>query len=167
MLDRSDEGLTVRAGVTSMSRNSGVISAYSAGSEWQEVGGVARPVYDIFEQETLDGVLFSSHGRLALRHDPAREHALGRPHYVVFRLFDFMFFTTRNLDMRYRFGAVRWSGCEWVRCEVEGLDDVTIGFDDEMTYFPGPVVVDDRLLVFYGGNGFGKAGLGVGEVTVA
>jgi hypothetical protein len=166
ILDRSDEGLMVRAGISSVRYAGRVRSAYSAGNEWRNVGGTLRPVYDIYEQETPDGLSFSAEGACILRHDPKREHALGRPHYVCAGDETLLFFTTRDLTMRYRFGAAYERDGGWNRCRIHGLDATTHGFDDGMTYFPAPLTADGRLLIFYSGNGYGQAGLGVGEMVV-
>ena len=165
VLDRADEGLHVRAGLSTVRVGSTLMSAYSAGSTWLTIDGVSRPVYDVYMQHPSSPVHFDSSGLVVLRHEPPGEHALGRPQLILRGGEVIVLFTTRTTDMRYRFGAARASRSGmWSRVAIDGLEDTIAGFDDEMTYFPGPVMVDDRLLVFYSGNGFGRTGLGVGEI---
>ena len=79
VLDRSDEGLMVRAGQSVLLEENIFKTVYSAGSGWAEVGGKKRPIYDVYYQESVDGFSYKKNGSLIIKHNPKFEHGLGRP----------------------------------------------------------------------------------------
>ena len=165
ILDRADEGLCVRAGQSVLQSEAGFLTAYAAGSAWVETGGKARPCYDVYYQMSPDGITYAKRGECIIRHDPHVEHALGRPQLIAIRDQLFVYYTRRVLGMKYFMGCARQTaGGQWRR------EDATIGFahsvsdfDSDMIYFPSVIHVParDHYLLFYGGNDFGRAGLGV------
>jgi len=165
VLDRADEGLYVRAGLSVLLENGIFHSVYSAGSSWMETGGKQRPCYDVYYQMSKDGIMYSPHGRCILTHDPQVEHGLGRPQVVRIRGQRFVYHTRRVLGMKYYMGCAREDeDGHWKReDDIIGFAHTTSDFDSEMIYFPSVVYVpeSDRYLLFYSGNDFGKAGLGV------
>lgn len=168
VLDRSDEGLCVRAGQSVLPENGTFPTVYSAGSDWVETGGKSRPCYDVFYQNSPDGLFYEKAGKCIVRHDPQVEHGLGRPQLVRLDGQRYVFFTRRVLGMKYFSGCARESIAtgEWERCDEEiDLIHSKSGFDSEMIYFPSVIQVKrtGRIFLFYSGNDFGKGGLGVAE----
>lgn len=164
VLDRADEGLCVRAGLSVIpARDGGCLGWYSAGSTWEQVGGRDRPVYDVVQSRSPDGVTWPRAGRWILRHDPAVEHALGRPYALACEDGIRVFYTRRLRSMRYGLGcAVSSDGETWTRVDdAMGIDHGPEAWDDEMVYFPAPVRTDTDVFLFYSGNDFGRDGLGV------
>jgi hypothetical protein len=167
VLDRADEGLYVRAGQSILPEHGIFPTVYSAGSEWIETGGKLRPCYDVYYQESRDGLSYQPRGSCIVRHDPAVEHGLGRPQLVRLDGRRYVFYTRRILGMKYFLGCARESdGPGWQRCDDEiDLIHSERGFDSDMIYFPSviQVPVTGRVFLFYSGNGFGHGGLGVAE----
>ncbi len=168
ILDRADEGLTVRAGQSILKEENIFKTVYSAGSSWVSVGGKKRPCYDVFYQESFDGVSFKKEGKLIIRHDPAKEHGLGRPQLLKLNDDKYIFYTKRTLDMKYYLGCAKYNKDtnNWKRLDKEiDFSHSLNGFDSEMVYFPSVIQLksNNRIFMFYSGNGFGEMGLGVAE----
>lgn len=168
ILDRADEGLTVRAGLTSIRRKTeskAWLSAYAAGSSFELINGKKRPNYSIFIQNNAPENLKKS-GTLAVSY-LENEHGVGRPYLIEYRDKILLFYTRRMRSFSYLPGIAISTddGHTFGRMDhlLENVSERILGFDDEMQYFPAPLIVDDRLYVFYNGNNFGRHGIGIWE----
>lgn len=168
ILDRADEGLFVRAGLSVCETQGGFECVYSAGSLFSPQGGKLRPSYEVFYQHSQDGISFAKSGTRIVAMDHSIEHGLGRPQLI--RLGDvwYCFYTRRTLDMRYHMGCAysldlkSWTRSDdWLATLVHGQEGE---FDSQMVYFPSVVVAGDRILLFYCGNGYGTDGFGYAEL---
>ena len=168
ILDRADEGLHVRAGQSVVEDHGIFKTCYSAGTGWELIEGQFRPRYDVFYQESLDGITYQKEGTCIVRCDPSVEHGLGRPQIARLGGDYYVFYTRRiKQDMKYQVGcAVLSDGREWRR--IDDWVDLPFGssgeFDSEMVYFPSVVQAGDRAFLFYCGNHFGRDGLGYAEL---
>lgn len=171
ILDRAEEGLFVRAGQSLEIDEFGQFhSVYSSGSSWFKCAGELRPVYDVFYQKSPDGIHLGKNGRKIITADLSIEHGLGRPQIIKLGEFFYIFYTRRIIkDMKYFLGCSRSRDLvNWERTD-NYFDDIKFGasgsFDSEMIYFPGVVKVsENKALLFYSGNYFGKEGMGAMEV---
>ena len=139
---------------------------YSAGSGWVKAGQKQRPVYDVYYQDSADGIVFGNEGVLIASSDRSVEHGLGRPQIVKLNGQYYVFYTRRMLNMKYWLGAVTSSDCVvWERVsQFSGLDLSPTGCDSEMVYFPSVLSTDRGVFLFYSGNGFGRDGFGVARL---
>jgi predicted GH43/DUF377 family glycosyl hydrolase len=168
VLDRADEGLHVRAGQSILVTEGTFKTCYSAGSGWEQVQGQLRPRYDVFYQESSDGITYQKSGTCIVKCDSAIEHGLGRPQIVQLRDRYYVFYTRRILDrMRYTLGCATsadlrsWERIdEWVALPFGTEGD----FDSEMVYFPSVVKTKEHVFLFYCGNHFGRDGLGYAQL---
>lgn len=164
ILDRADEGLFVRSGLTYISDNNDQpISVYAAGSSFEQIHGKLRPNYEIYTQ-SKDPMSLGSIGRkiIAVNNN---EHGIGRPYLAKYENLLLLFYTRRMRDFKYKMGIAFSddNGSNFIRCD-ELLDEsakIRVGLNDEMQYFPAPFVSDDSLFIAYNGNNFGKDGIGV------
>ena len=173
IMDRSDEGLFVRAGqsIEKSCDAAGFHVAYSAGSSWHMCNDELRPVYDVFHQFSKDGIELKTRGTKIVACNLDIEHGLGRPQIIKLGEYFYIFYTRRIIkDMKYFIGAARSKDCQkWER--VDNLfDDVKYGgtgeFDFEMIYFPAAIRTSAHTaLIFYSGNYFGAGGLGAIQVN--
>lgn len=170
ILDRSDEGLFVRAGQSIEKSENGFHIVYSSGSSWHMCSGKPRPVYDIFYQHSLDGIKTNKSGKKIISCNLEIEHGLGRPQIVKIGDYFYCFYTRRIIeDMRYFLGVSRSRDClTWERID-NVFNTIDFGkyseFDSEMIYFPAVVKISDsKVLLFYSGNYFGRDGIGVIEI---
>lgn len=164
VLDRADEGLCVRAGQSVIYENGIFRSVYSAGTDWVMDCGKLRPCYDVFYQESENGISFSNSGTKVLAADRTVEHGLGRPQIFRHKNIYYIIFTRRLYSMKYFFGMARSSDLiTWERIDnqIKGIDFSIGGWDSGMIYFPAILACDGRIYLFYSGNGFGKSGFGV------
>lgn len=170
ILDRSDEGLLVRSGQSILFEDGVYKSVYSVGNHFVDVGGKARPSYDVCYLESRDGIDFGRTGRVIVHHDPSIEHGLGRPQLIRLDGKLFVFYTRRMLDMKYFMGCAISDdeGLTWVKNEslFSEMCHPEAGFDSEMIYFPSVLTVPEsgKTYLFYSGNGFGKTGIGYAEL---
>ncbi|MFP4004169.1 MAG: hypothetical protein ACLFV8_10370, partial [Alphaproteobacteria bacterium] len=140
---------------------------YASGTEWVEIGGKSEEVYRIRHGVSPDGIHWKRENRELLsfrrRHEPTH-----RP--SVIRIGDswHMWFSHRGVeDFRngsdaYRLGYARSDDLEcWTRDDSKaGLDVSDRGWDSRMTAYPCVVRAQDRVLMFYNGDGFGQTGFG-------
>jgi hypothetical protein len=172
ILDRSDEGLYVRAGLTSILVKHGYskfwCSAYAAGSSFEVIKGKERPNYNIFTQFNSPFSLVKK-GTMAVEFN-SNEHGVGRPYLVSHRERILLFYTRRMKDFNYRSGlAISLdNGKSFSRQDylLENLSDKHIGLDDQMQYFPAPILFDNKIYVLYSGNNFGEKGIGIWEIQL-
>lgn len=163
ILDRSEEGLHVRAGQSVIEDGGLFRSCYSAGTGWCLVGDRMRPTYDVFYQESADPRIWKPEGRRILSCDPSVEHGLGRPQLIRMADEYCVFYTRRMIaGMRYHMGMARSPDCRtWTRADESlGLPLADSGFDSEMAYFPAVLRTASSTYLFYSGNGFGYGGMG-------
>lgn len=168
ILDRADEGLSVRAGQSVFCEDGIFHSCYSAGSKWEEVGGKQRPCYDVFYQRSDNSRCFGSHGTCIVACDKTKEHGLGRPQLLKWDGAYLVCYTRRMCDMRYHMGCAVSNDLKHWQREDQWL---AIGhgapgsFDSDMVYFPSLLQTRaGKVYLFYSGNDFGKEGLGVAQL---
>jgi len=169
VLDRKEEGLLVRAGQSVFYENDCFRTVYSAGSHWIRVGGKDRPTYNIYYQESKDGVKYYDNGKAIISADQDIEHGLGRPQIIKLKGYYYVFYTRRILSMKYFFGVAKSKDCiNWERIDnqIEGISHSENDWDSEMVYFPSVVDCGNKIYMFYCGNGFGKTGFGFAEIVL-
>jgi hypothetical protein len=165
VLDRSDEGLTVRAGQSIIYDDNVYKTTYSAGSTYERVGGKLRPCYDVYYQESDNPFTFANAGQLVADSNPKVEHGLGRPQIIKIKDFYYIFYTRRMKNMKYFIGASKSKDCKiWIK-DNQIFSEVfhsKVEFDSEMIYFPSVVFnpIMNKFLLFYCGNNFGETGIG-------
>lgn len=138
---------------------------YVAGNSWTEIDGKSMPVYDIRYAESEDGIHWPEEGEVQIAISDPDEHGFGRPCVIAkpgggYR----MFYSVRRRSFgAYRLGyAESEDGRVWQRMDHSLNLDVSLdGFDSEAIMYAAPLVVGDRLYVFYNGNGFGRDGMAV------
>lgn len=168
VMGRADEGTFTRSGISVLFQNNVFRAVYSAGNGWVEVAGKQRPTYEVFYQESEDGLCFADRGKRIVAYERRTEHGLGRPQLVAIDGVDYVFYTRRTLDYRrYGMGIARSKGpSSWERVDAL-LSGITHGpegaFDSHMVYFPCFLDTGRRRFLFYSGNGYGKEGLGYAE----
>ncbi len=166
ILDRADEGLSVRAGQSVLHEDGVYRTVYSAGSGWVDVGGKQRPTYDVYYQDSPDGITYARKGRCLVGCDPEVEHGLGRPQIIRNGDRYLVFYTRRMTSMRYHLGCAWSRDCrDWTRIDDQvGIAHSESGWDSEMVYFPSVLSSPDRTYLFYNGNDFGRTGFGFAEL---
>jgi hypothetical protein len=135
---------------------------YGAGDAFIDGRDTTRPVYDIRYMESPDGISFPDQGRVVVPLGDG-EHRVGRPYVVEGGPGYQMFFGGATDERGYRLAfADSADGLEWKRRDQEiGLDPSPGGFDSAMIGYPAVVDVGPKRYVFYNGDDYGRAGVGV------
>jgi predicted GH43/DUF377 family glycosyl hydrolase len=167
VLDRSDEGLYIRAIHTVLYEDNVWKAWYAAGRSWQLLDGWPYPSYEIRYAESSDGIHFSSEGVLCLA-PQGEEYRIGRPR--VFREGDSygMFFTKGDHAGSYlSCYASSNDGQSWHRDDAAiGICPSREGWDSRALCYATPLDVGEKRYLFYNGNDMGRDGFGYAERKV-
>jgi hypothetical protein len=135
---------------------------YIGGSGWiPSAGGKMLPSYSLRHMESGDGLTWSGPSVECLTPDFPDEIGFGRPFIIRDEATYRMWLPIRSRS-GYRIGyATSPDGLRWERQrEAPGIECSLAGWDSEMVTYPVIVRVDDRWIMFYNGNGYGRTGVG-------
>ena len=169
VLDRADEGLYTRAGLSTVFHRGKFKCCYSTGSSWHMVANKNRPVYEVSYIESRDGINFKKYGEVIIPVNLKNEHGLGRPQITELLNELFVFYTVRTLNFKYFIGCAIHDkdNNKWVRID-NWLSSINHGkegeFDSNMVYFPSIIDTGKKVFMFYSGNDFGRGGLGFAQL---
>jgi hypothetical protein len=166
VLDRAEEGTTIRA-LHTIRREGGVWKAwYAIGSGWEIIEDVPYPQYRIAYIESEDGVRFPKVGQVAVE-PVGDEYRIGRPRVVAGGEGYRMLYTVGTLRKTYLPGyATSTDGVHWARRD----GDVGIApsggdaWDSRHLSYLAPIEVNGRTLAFHNGNDMGYNGFGVAVI---
>jgi len=144
---------------------------YISGLKWIEVNGYREPVYAIKYATSSDGVSWERPSALCVPQNHPDE-AFSHPSVLhTDRGYEMWYCYRDSHNYRaggsggYRIGyAHSQDGITWTRADdVGGMGVSDDSWDNEMVCYPFVLEVDGRRLMFYNGNNFGAAGIGVAE----
>ena len=163
IMDRSDNGLYIRAIHTIRKEYGRYRAWYAAGDGWEYLNGIPYPQYAIYCLESVDGLTFEKVGALCLPADAScGEYRIGRPR--VYKVDDgyIMLYTYGTVKGEYLAGmAVSRDGQSWERRDhALGLAPSLEGWDSRHVIYPSLVVAGERRYVIYNGNHMGRDGFG-------
>jgi hypothetical protein len=166
VLDRSDEGLYIRAIHTALQVDGRWRIWYAAGSGWSMINGQPYPQYHVCTSDSDDGITFESRGTPCIR-GVGSEYRLGRPRVWKAQNRYHMLFTFGTLEGSYLPGyASSVDGVNWIRSDSDaGLAPSEDGWDSRTLCYASPIDVGERTYVIYNGNDMGKAGFGCAVLT--
>jgi hypothetical protein len=166
ILDRSDEGVFIRAIHTVLPDKNSWKAWYAAGCGWSLIDGIPYPQYDIKYIESKDGFRFESVGTNCIQLS-GNEYRIGRPR--VFRkdgLYH-MLYTRGTLNQDYLPGYAQSSdGISWLRKDNEvGITLSEKGWDCRHICYPTVLRYKEKVYLFYNGNNMGRSGFGYAELA--
>ena len=163
VLDRSDSEPLIRGGCCVLQRGGRWEMWYAAGSRFIDVGGKARPTYELRHLVSDDGIGWGDTGELCMTFASEDEYGFGRPFVVEDGGRLRMWYTIRTASKGVRLGyAESDEGRVWKRMDDQaGLDVAVDGWDSEMVGFACVQETRHGTYLFYNGNGFGETGFGV------
>ncbi len=140
---------------------------YVSGLRWVQIDGRLEPVYGIKYGESDDGIHWRRPGDLVIPQRHPNE-AIARPTVIEVGGAYHMWYCFRDsVDFRdgagsYRIGyAFSPNGREWQRADhLAGIDRSAEGWDSTMLCYPYLLGTQNRIYLFYNGNGFGQTGFG-------
>jgi hypothetical protein len=151
-----------------LKQNDQWIAWYLSCVGWIEIGGKQEPMYNIKYATSHDGINWQRPGIVCIE---LRENEGGISRPTVIRedgLFK-MWYSYRGRDNfksfsdhSYRIGyAESDDGIKWRRLDNKaGISVSPTGWDSDMVEYPLVIVVNNRKIMFYNGNGFGRTGFG-------
>lgn len=148
---------------------------YLSCTGWDHIDGVAEPRYHLKYAESRDGIHWERHGRVAIGYANEGEGGIVRASvYHDGARYRMWYSYRRQQGYRdtgtnsYRIGyAESIDGLIWQRLDDRaGIDVSATGWDAFMVAYPEVTRIDDRLVLFYNGNGFGATGFGYAEAML-
>jgi len=146
---------------------------YSSCSKWIKTQGKYEPIYNIVYASSNDGINWERSGEKCLP-DKFDDEVNNRPTVIKIGETYHMWFCYRGIkDFRggnesYRIGyAVSTDLKNWHRNDEDsGITVSKNGWDSQMIAYPYVIKDNNRLLLFYNGNEFGKSGFGYAEAIL-
>ncbi len=144
---------------------------YTSGSEWKIINGKPEIFYHIKYATSQNGIDWFRENITCIPPESEFE-ATARPCVIKEMGIYRMWYSKRNLvnfrtnyKNAYRPGyAESEDGINWKRLDSKVEIDISdSGWDSEAIAYPYVIKVNDKLLMFYNGNGFGKTGFGYAE----
>lgn len=170
ILERSPSELFFRCGPYCIHEPENFRMWYVAGSEWTLLGGKPMPVYDIRYLESLDGIHWPMHGEVKIAISQPDEHGFGRPCVIPMPGGGYrMFYSIRSRSLgAYRMGyAESIDGNNWLRMDDKLNLTSSLGeFDSQAIMYAAPILIGEKLYVFYNGNDFGREGFAAAFLEV-
>lgn len=141
---------------------------YQSATGWEKIGDRYEPVYVIKYADSVDGVNWNRLPEQCVKSNFPLE-AFSRPAVTFAGDTYHMWYCYRGSE-DYRDGAGAYrigyaqskDGINFLRCDaLAGIDVGAEGeWDSKQVCYPAVVKIDDRLIMFYNGNGFGQTGIG-------
>lgn len=137
---------------------------YSHYNSWINVEGNLRPTYDIRFAKSTNGLDWEFNEDVCISPTHSGE-ALGAPSVKKIDEIYHMWYGYRekpNKGENYKMGyAVSKDKINWDRNDhINVINSSSEGWDSEMVCYPYIMKLDNNLLMFYSGNGYGKEGFG-------
>jgi len=138
---------------------------YVSGTKWEETAsGQLKSYYHIKYAESRDGITWHRDGRVAIDFSSTSETNIARSSVLkqagIYRMW---YSTIKSPANSYRIGYAESSDCvTWTRYDdLVGIGVSASGFDSEMICYPHVIRHENKLYMFYNGNGFGREGIGL------
>lgn len=146
---------------------------YLSCREWRVFDDKPEPIYDIKYATSIDGINWKPTGTaISLENNEG-----GISKASVLKLNDryLMWYSVRmendyrtNIDNSYRIRcAESYDLINWKKIDILGLDiDLESDWENIMVEYPHVIEHENKLFMFYNGNGFGKTGIGYATHTI-
>lgn len=167
ILDRRKDEVFARCGINVI-YDEGIYKMWYVGSSregWTMSSGKLRPLYIMKYTESDDGIHWHKDSVQCLDYKNEDEHGFGRPYVWKENGKYFMYYSIRTYSRGYYIGyAESLDGIHWDRLdEMAGIDLSKNGWDDTNLSYPFLYEHNDKIYMFYNGNGCGKSGFGYAE----
>ncbi|MCK9337372.1 MAG: hypothetical protein M0P43_06045 [Arcobacteraceae bacterium] len=167
ILDRLDNATLFNAVHTIMYENNIFKAWCGAGSAWQKINDIDYPSYIVQYYESSDGINFNTQGYKKCITFIENEYRIGRPRVYKDNNKYKMFYTYGTVEGKYEMGyAESNDGVNWNRLDSEiGITLSQDGWDSKSISYGVPIVIKDKVYMFYNGNEMGKEGFGYAELV--
>lgn len=140
---------------------------YTSFVSWQKKPWDDKHYYNIRTATSSDGLTWARLSKPCIDFDETQgEYAIGRPSVLHYRGQYLMWFSVRGESYRIEF-ACSQDGFTWKRVNnLLGLSRSHSGWDSEMACYGHVVSLNDKLLMVYSGNGYGRSGFGIATLSL-
>lgn len=138
---------------------------YCSGTEWRFPHGNPEPIYTVFYAESRDGIDWIPHKHPVVDYKYDGE-VISAPWVLKEKNRYCMWYSTRGHTTKeaknYTIGyAESVDGLSWERLDEQaGISRSAEGWDSEMICYPSFFPYEDKIYMFYSGNGVGRGGMG-------
>jgi hypothetical protein len=136
--------------------------------KWEIDNNRPKHFYHIKYAESDDGIHWKRKGTVAIDFKDKSEYAISVPRVLKNDNGYLMWYSYRagKKSENYCIGfAKSTDGVKWKRFdESVNFIDETSGWDSEMQCYPCLINYNQKLYMFYNGNGYGKTGIGIAEL---
>jgi hypothetical protein len=138
---------------------------YCSGTDWKFPDGNPEPIYTVFYAESEDGINWAPHNQRVIDYKFDGE-VVSAPWVLKVRDEYLMWYSTRGHETKlaksYTIGyAESNDGLTWERLDEQaGISISESGWDSEMICYPAFYPYQDKIYMFYSGNGVGRGGVG-------
>lgn len=167
LLDRSNEGIYIRAIHSVLYENNKWKIWYAAGNKWTAIDDRCYPNYEIKYLESDDLFILPKQGSTCIQ-QVDNEYRIGRPRVYKTNQGYCMFYTKGAMDQSYKPGiAFSNDGVSWQRKdELVGITLSNDGWDAKTLCYPSMIrVPSGKTYLFYNGNNMGHDGFGYAELN--
>lgn len=168
ILDRVNDEVYARCGVNVIF-DEGMYKMWYIGSYkegWTMGKEKLKPLYTMKYTESPDGILWNQGAVQCMEYKSPDEHGFGRPFVWKEAGRYKMMYSVRTYSRGYYIGyAESPDGKIWTRMDREaGIDLSSEGWDSENVSYPYLWTYEEKIYMFYNGNGCGKSGVGYAEL---
>ena len=138
---------------------------YCSGTDWKFPDGNPEPIYTVFYAESDDGINWAPHNQPVIDYKFDGE-VVSAPWVLKVKNKYLMWYSTRGHETKlaksYTIGfAESNDGITWERLDEQaGISRSESGWDSEMICYPAFYPYQDKIYMFYSGNGVGRGGVG-------
>jgi predicted GH43/DUF377 family glycosyl hydrolase len=150
------------------------LAIYSTGIDWLEIEGKFEHTYLLTYAISKNAISWKPSGKIIV--NPLNEEEADcKPSIIKINDLFHMWFSKRGShnfrssgNTAYRLGyAFSNDLVNWTRDDSKaGIDVSKEGWDSDMICYPHIVKVENKYIMFYNGNGFGKSGFGYAELEL-
>lgn len=147
---------------------------YHTGIKWLKNEGKLESQYKIVYAHSKDGINWVRNGKPIIpevvEHECQTTPAMVKigDTYHIFFCYRYGLDFRYNVSKAYRIGyACSKDLIHWERDDTKvGIDVSKSGWDSEMIAYPHVIKIDEKIIMFYSGNYFGKEGIGYAELEI-
>lgn len=138
---------------------------YCSGTDWKLANNNPEPIYTVFYAESDDGINWCPHLEPVVKYKYEGE-VISAPWVLKIQNEYHMWYSYRGYISKegknYAIGyAYSTDGINWERLEeYSGITTSKEGWDSEMVCYPSFYPDQDKIYMFYSGNGVGRGGIG-------
>jgi predicted GH43/DUF377 family glycosyl hydrolase len=146
--------------------------AYLSCIGWKKINNLYEPIYDVKMSTSKDLINWKRDGRSILKLKK-KEGGICPSDFVKINKKYFIFYSYRNAKNfrtstkdSYKLGlAFTQNFKTWKRFDKLKIITKKNSWNNDMQCYPSVLIEDKTINIFYNGNGFGKSGIGLAQIT--